>query len=376
MNLEKRIESWNKCITRILGIPSAFLIGAELTIVQSRISLVNKVQKNLLDCCEMIELGALWKKRLLLSRLIGNNKSIHEYSKFHIGSEFLRNCSGFSKSSSPGTYRFERPERKRCSGGKDTCCFDVIVGMGWLSKRKFVIVCHEKVVRIPLEVDEILRVHGERTQEVVKTLNEHKAEFCIDLVHGATPVAKPPYRLAPSEMQELSEKLRELQDKGFIRPSHFPIDDLFDQLRGACPFLNIDVQSGFHFIFITLATHLLPSLIFLAPLRHLRPTSDHITDAHPTTPPPHSITDPPSSSSPTSSTSLPHHHDHSIIIVTLTAAQPPPKRSHRNHHHQRHPSPTPSSSRHQSPRPPHRPITLTAITVTTLPPHYATTTIT
>ncbi|GJU91887.1 RNA polymerase beta'' subunit [Tanacetum coccineum] len=45
MNLEKRIESWNKCITRILGIPWAFLIGAELTIVQSRISLVNKVQK-------------------------------------------------------------------------------------------------------------------------------------------------------------------------------------------------------------------------------------------------------------------------------------------------------------------------------------------
>ncbi|GJX51924.1 hypothetical protein Tco_0280293 [Tanacetum coccineum] len=42
--------------------------------------------------------------------------------------------------------------------------FDVIVGMNWLSKRKFVIVCHEKVVRIPLEGDEILRVHGERTQ--------------------------------------------------------------------------------------------------------------------------------------------------------------------------------------------------------------------
>ncbi|KAL9989691.1 DNA-directed RNA polymerase subunit beta'' [Helianthus debilis subsp. tardiflorus] len=45
MNLEKRIEGWNKCITRILGIPWAFFIGAKLTIVQSRISLVNKVQK-------------------------------------------------------------------------------------------------------------------------------------------------------------------------------------------------------------------------------------------------------------------------------------------------------------------------------------------
>nr|YP_010924665.1 RNA polymerase beta'' subunit [Hyaloseris cinerea]WKB11424.1 RNA polymerase beta'' subunit [Hyaloseris cinerea] len=45
MNLEKRVEGWNKCITRILGIPWAFFIGAELTIVQSRISLVNKIQK-------------------------------------------------------------------------------------------------------------------------------------------------------------------------------------------------------------------------------------------------------------------------------------------------------------------------------------------
>ncbi|GJX01779.1 hypothetical protein Tco_0185692 [Tanacetum coccineum] len=54
--------------------------------------------------------------------------------------------------------------------------FDVIVGMDWLSKRKFVIVCHEKVVRIPLEGDEILRVHGERTQGVVKTLMNAKVD--------------------------------------------------------------------------------------------------------------------------------------------------------------------------------------------------------
>nr|YP_010499499.1 RNA polymerase beta'' subunit [Balanites aegyptiaca]UWT58815.1 RNA polymerase beta'' subunit [Balanites aegyptiaca] len=45
MNLENRIEGWNERITRILGIPWGFLIGAELTIVQSRISLVNKIQK-------------------------------------------------------------------------------------------------------------------------------------------------------------------------------------------------------------------------------------------------------------------------------------------------------------------------------------------
>ncbi|GKC41753.1 hypothetical protein Tco_1059475, partial [Tanacetum coccineum] len=48
--------------------------------------------------------------------------------------------------------------------------FDVIVGMDWLSKRKFVIVCYEKVVRIPLEGDEILRVHGEHTLGAAKAL--------------------------------------------------------------------------------------------------------------------------------------------------------------------------------------------------------------
>nr|YP_010576418.1 RNA polymerase beta'' subunit [Antidesma bunius]UZN43959.1 RNA polymerase beta'' subunit [Antidesma bunius] len=45
INLEKRVEGWNECITRILGIPWGFLIGAELTIAQSRISLVNKIQR-------------------------------------------------------------------------------------------------------------------------------------------------------------------------------------------------------------------------------------------------------------------------------------------------------------------------------------------
>ncbi|GKF50714.1 hypothetical protein Tco_0147181, partial [Tanacetum coccineum] len=45
-----------------------------------------------------------------------------------------------------------------------------------------------------------------------------QVEFQIDLVPGAAPVARAPYRLAPSEMKELSEQLKELSDKGFIRP--------------------------------------------------------------------------------------------------------------------------------------------------------------
>nr|GFD36920.1 putative reverse transcriptase domain-containing protein [Tanacetum cinerariifolium] len=47
-------------------------------------------------------------------------------------------------------------------------------------------------------------------------------EFQIDLVPGAAPVARAPYRLAPSEMKELVEQLKDLSDKGFIRPSSSP----------------------------------------------------------------------------------------------------------------------------------------------------------
>ncbi|GKF44626.1 putative reverse transcriptase domain-containing protein, partial [Tanacetum coccineum] len=49
-----------------------------------------------------------------------------------------------------------------------------------------------------------------------------QVEFQIDLVPGATPVARAPYRLASSEMKELAEQLQELTDKGFIRPSSSP----------------------------------------------------------------------------------------------------------------------------------------------------------
>nr|GEW45006.1 reverse transcriptase domain-containing protein [Tanacetum cinerariifolium] len=104
--------------------------------------------------------------------------------------------------------------------------FDVIVRMDWLSMNKAEIVCHEKVVRILLEGGEVLCVQGEHTLGGMKRLSglppQRQVEFHIDLIPGVTPVAKSPYRLAPSEMQELSEQLQELQDKCFIRPSHSP----------------------------------------------------------------------------------------------------------------------------------------------------------
>ncbi|GJU85303.1 hypothetical protein Tco_1292849 [Tanacetum coccineum] len=110
-----------------------------------------------------------------------------------------------------------------------------------------------------------------------------QVEFQIDLVPGAAPVARAPYRLAPSEIKELSEQLKELSDKGFIRPSSSPwgapvlfvkkkdgsfrmcidyrelnkltvknryplprIDDLFDQLQGSSVYSKIDLSKQEH----------------------------------------------------------------------------------------------------------------------------------
>ncbi|GJU01843.1 putative reverse transcriptase domain-containing protein [Tanacetum coccineum] len=157
------------------------------------------------------------------------------------------------------------------------------------------------LVRIPLQNGEILRVIGERPDERMRHLMSAKAneqkleeivvvrdfsevfpddlsglpptreiEFWIELIPGSMPVAKSPYRLAPSEMEELSKQLRELHDKGFIRPSSSPsfrmcidyrelnkltiknrypltrIDDLFDQMQGSQYFSKIDIRPGYH----------------------------------------------------------------------------------------------------------------------------------
>ncbi|GJQ95225.1 putative reverse transcriptase domain-containing protein [Tanacetum coccineum] len=158
--------------------------------------------------------------------------------------------------------------------------FDAIIGMDWLAKHQAVIACAEKIVRIPWK-NKTLIIHGDgSTQGNVTRLNiisctktqkymekgfpiflahvttkeiedksekkrledvpivqdfpkvfpedlsglppTRQVEFQIDLVPGAAPVARAPYRLAPSEMKELSEQLKELSDKGFIRPSSSP----------------------------------------------------------------------------------------------------------------------------------------------------------
>nr|GEU66089.1 reverse transcriptase domain-containing protein [Tanacetum cinerariifolium] len=103
-------------------------------------------------------------------------------------------------------------------------CFDIIIGMDWLANHHAVIMCDKKIVRIPYE-DEVLIVQGDRSGKGKKSklsiISGTKTQKYIK--KGAAPVARAPYRLAPSKLQELSTQLEELFDKGFIRPNKFMI---------------------------------------------------------------------------------------------------------------------------------------------------------
>nr|GEV07507.1 putative reverse transcriptase domain, ribonuclease H-like domain, aspartic peptidase domain protein [Tanacetum cinerariifolium] len=125
----------------------------------------------------------------------------------------------------------------------DLGSFDIITGMDWLRRCHAVIVCDEKLVQIPYG-NETLTFRGNKSNNgresrltvisCSKDFSEvfpedlpglppaRPIEFQIDLISRAVPVARAPYRLAPSEMKELSKQLQELFDKGFIRPSSSP----------------------------------------------------------------------------------------------------------------------------------------------------------
>ncbi|GKB81886.1 putative reverse transcriptase domain-containing protein [Tanacetum coccineum] len=89
--------------------------------------------------------------------------------------------------------------------------FNVIIGMDLLSKYHAVIDYADKIVHIPWG-NETLIVHGDG--KLPGHPPTRQVEFQIDLMPGATPIARAPYQLAPSEMKELSEQLQELYDKG------------------------------------------------------------------------------------------------------------------------------------------------------------------
>ncbi|GKD46225.1 putative reverse transcriptase domain-containing protein [Tanacetum coccineum] len=108
--------------------------------------------------------------------------------------------------------------------------FDVVIVMDWLSKYHARIIYDEKVIHIPINCETlIIQVMEKKSDEkrledipVVREFPEvfpknlaglppvRQVEFQIDLIPGATLVARAPYRLAPSEMQELSNQLQEL----------------------------------------------------------------------------------------------------------------------------------------------------------------------
>nr|GEX96606.1 putative reverse transcriptase domain-containing protein [Tanacetum cinerariifolium] len=109
--------------------------------------------------------------------------------------------------------------------------FDVIIGMDWLTKYHGVIICDEKIVRVPFgEEMLIFQGNGDNQREesqlniisLVGYSTSSTSRIQIDLVPGAAHVARAPYRLAPSEMKELAEQLQELSDNGFIRPNSSP----------------------------------------------------------------------------------------------------------------------------------------------------------
>ncbi|GJY28508.1 putative reverse transcriptase domain-containing protein [Tanacetum coccineum] len=109
--------------------------------------------------------------------------------------------------------------------------FDIVIGMDWLSQYHARIIYHNKVVHIPIEAQVMEKKLDEKRLEDIPVVREflevfpedlpglppiRQVEFQINLIPRATLVARAHYRLAPSEMHELSNQLQELADQASI----------------------------------------------------------------------------------------------------------------------------------------------------------------
>ncbi|XP_073031150.1 uncharacterized protein [Primulina eburnea] len=172
--------------------------------------------------------------------------------------------------------------------------FDIILGMDWLARNNAVVDCKGKEVKLRTPNQEEVVFHGKSKgrksllsasqawkamksgediylamvseakeevelkledipvvrdfpgvfpEELSGTVPDREVEFEINLVPGATPISKAPYRMAPAELKELKEQLQELLDKRYPLPR---IDDLFDQLKGAAVFSKLDLRTRYH----------------------------------------------------------------------------------------------------------------------------------